>query len=143
MSYLNSILLHGTGHDVGRGNRLGVTFPSIYCCAGLVRVFAEVYPVEACYAVRRCTLITKGAVTETLSVSASVSPYKKIILMFNTSTLHSCCYSSSAVYTSVVLGNATGKSHCEQDLVLGTPHAGYLLFSKQEKGGSSGCHVIP
>ena len=38
-------------------------------------MFAEVYPVEACYAVRRCTLITKGAVTETLSVSASVSAY--------------------------------------------------------------------
>ena len=46
----------------------------MYCCAGLVRVFAEVYPVEACYAVRRCTLITKGAVTETLSVSAVVMP---------------------------------------------------------------------
>ena len=38
-------------------------------------MFAEVYPVEACYAVRRCTLITKGAVTETLTVSASVSSF--------------------------------------------------------------------
>ena len=48
-----------------------------HCCAGLVRVFAEVYPVEACHAVRRCTLITNGAVTETLSVSAVVSPCRK------------------------------------------------------------------
>ena len=35
---------------------------------------------EACHAVRRCTLITKGAVTETLSVSASVSAFKEPVL---------------------------------------------------------------
>lgn len=52
-------------------------------------MFAEVYPVEACYAVRRCTLITKGAVTETLSVSAVVMPYRKPSLQWRAIVLFS------------------------------------------------------
>ena len=47
-------------------------------CAGLVRIFAEVYPVEVCHSVSSCTFLIHSAATETLSVAASVS-------------LH-CCY---------------------------------------------------
>lgn len=41
--------------------------------AGLVRVFAEVYPVDVCKSISSCTVAITGAAKETLTVPAIVS----------------------------------------------------------------------
>lgn len=59
-------------------------------CVGLVRIFAEVYPVEVCHSVSSCTFLIHSTGRETLSVAASVSLHCCYCNLYLRFTLHSC-----------------------------------------------------